>query len=148
MKKFISRVLPLFMVAVCMCMVSACSSDDDDNGGAVVSVSASDLVGRSFSIKEVGVNADGLPVEYNTQITFTSSTQCTERKWGYDWIWDGYDKKDSYSYTETYSYNVSDGKINIIDTDYAGNPYIISYTYYGDYMVKDTDAKFIMKEDK
>ena len=70
---------------LCSVSLASCGDDDDKPGGQ--SVTTDNLVGRSFRCDWTDINDDNLPVEEHKEITFTSTTQCSIRSWGYDWVW-------------------------------------------------------------
>ena len=72
---------------LCSVSLASCGDDDDKPGGQ--SVTTDNLVGRSFRCDWADINDDNLPVEEHKEITFTSTTQCSIRSWGYDWVWYG-----------------------------------------------------------
>ena len=110
------------------------SCSDEDEG---MSTSASDLEGRSFTCDESYVNDDDMLVECYKTITFTSSTQCSIRNRGYDWIWDDGYVQDSYNETKTCSYSVSGDKITLHDYPYYAFGGDVVLTYHGDYLEGD-----------
>lgn len=132
-------VIPCIMMAIAAMSFVSCSSDDDedDNGGGnPTSITASGLVGRSFTCSLTGdPNDEGLCGEDTKTITFTSSTSCSIHSYGYDWIWDNRYKKDNYNETKSCSYTVSGSKITLKNYPFFvfGGDFVL--TYCGDYLI-------------
>lgn len=131
-------VIPCVMMAIVTISFVSCSSDDeeDNDGGNPTSVTASDLVGRSFTCKWIGEpNEEGRCGEETKTITFTSSTSCSIHSYGYDWIWDDEYKKDRYNETKSCSYSVSGSKITLKNYPYYAFGGDLVLTYCGDCLI-------------
>lgn len=102
----------LLMLMISSVAFVACSDDDDEENGGGGS-STSSIVGKSYTHDSFELDGDDNPQEYHTQLTFTSSTTCKVRVWGYEYIWsDGY-KKRNFNETKNCSYTVSASKITL-----------------------------------
>lgn len=120
MKKFISFFSVLLMYVAVLGFTS-CGDDDSGNedsgsgGGGGSSVS---VVGKSYKTVSTDIVEDAdefLESVDNTQVTFTSATQCKIRSWGYDYIWyNGY-RKEYYDETYTASCYINGNKITVKD---------------------------------
>ena len=119
---------------LCSVSLASCGDDDDKPGGQ--SVTTDNLVGRSFRCDWTDINDDNLPVEEHKEITFTSTTQCSIRSWGYDWVWYDSYEKENYNETKTCSYSVSGDKITLHNYPFFAFGGDLELTYCGDFLME------------
>lgn len=90
MKKFLSSIMPFFMMAMCLCAFPACSSDDDDDEKTTENTTGSVILGT-------WVDTDGTDSDYYWMTFNSDGTGYTTQRSGVR------------NFEYTFSYDSSDG---------------------------------------
>lgn len=141
MKKFIYLFSMLIMASLTSATFTSCGDDEEDDIDVDgQKVSASDLVGKSFTYKKTSyTDYDDVPYkeEETNTITFNSSTECVRYQKGYDYTWDDGWKKGWYNHTYYCNYTVSGSTITIYDYNGYDDQ---TFTYTGSSLVNGTEV--------